>query len=187
VISPCFDSQENGVFKTLAHFYPPLLIGQKSDGVNPFKGEVTLVREDSRVMESMGALKPADKTETIPHPKRAAFPFHKKEEMAFHGNVAVSRDDLMGFDQEAGSGWSPFRRTVDGPFHQDALRADESGDMGGRKGRLEIALYQEYSEKKEEGESSPGSPKDSFQSRQEGPKRQKDEEKDLPPGEKEKV
>jgi hypothetical protein len=58
--------------------------------MDPFKGEVALVREPPGITKPVGALKPAEKTEPIPHTERTALLFHKKEERALHGNVAVS-------------------------------------------------------------------------------------------------
>jgi hypothetical protein len=165
---------------TLAHFDELRLVGQESDGVDFFKGEMTFVREDARIMESVRALEPAEKPEAVPYAKRASFLLHKKKEIAFYGNMTVAGDDLVGFDQKPGAGLSPLRGPVDGPFHQDALRTDESGDVGGREGWIEITLHREYSEKEEEKESGPGSPPGSFQSHQENPDRRKDKEKDLP-------
>jgi hypothetical protein len=89
--------------------------------------------------------------------------------MAFHGDVAVSGDDLVRFDQKLGSALSSLWGTIDRSLQQDSFKTDETGDMRGRMLRMEITLHRKESEKKEEREGNPGGPSDSFQNDQEDP------------------
>jgi hypothetical protein len=137
--------------------------------MNPFKGEVAFVGENARITKSMWLVKPAEKPEPVSYMERRVLLLQKKEEMAFHRDVAVSGDDPVRFNQKLGSGPGPLWGTIDRSFQQDSFKTDETGDMRGRMLRMEITLHRKESEKKEEREGNPGSPSDSFQNDQEDP------------------
>ena len=137
--------------------------------MNPFKGEVAFVGENARITKPMWPMKPAEKPEPVSYVESGVLLFQKKEEMAFHGDVTVSGDDFMRFDQKLGSALSSLWGTIDRSLQQDWFKTDETGDMRGRMLRMEITLHRKESEKKEEREGNPGGPSDSFQNDQEDP------------------
>lgn len=89
MIPPGLDPQEDGIFKSLADFHPHLLLGEETDHMDSFKGEIAFIGEDARVMKSMGAIEFTEKPETISKMKGPVLLFSKKEETAFHRNVTV--------------------------------------------------------------------------------------------------
>jgi len=95
VISPGFNPEQDGVFKTFPHFNEHLFFGQESDGVNPFKGEISFVGENAGVTKSMRTLEPTEKTDPVSGPKRVGLPFHEEKEISFDRDVAVFGNDLM--------------------------------------------------------------------------------------------
>jgi hypothetical protein len=137
--------------------------------MNPFKGEVAFVGENARITKPMWLVKPAEKPEPVSYMEMGVLLFQKKEEMAFHGDVAVSGDYLVRFDQKLGSALSSLWGTIYRSLQQDSFKTNETGDMRGRMLRMEITLHRKESEKKEEREGNPGSPSDSFQNDQEDP------------------
>jgi hypothetical protein len=137
--------------------------------MNSFKGEVAFVGENARIAKPMWLAKRAEKPESVTYMESGVLLFQKKEEMAFHGDVGVSGDDLVGFDQKLGSALSSLWGTIDRSLQQDSFKTDETGDMRERMLRMEITLHRKESEKKEEREGNPEGPSDSFQNDQEDP------------------
>jgi hypothetical protein len=101
--------------------------------MNPFKGEVAFVGENARITKSMWLVKPAEKPEPVSHMELGILLFQKKEEMAFHGDVAVSGDDLVRFDQKLGSALSSLWGTIYRSLQQDLFKTDETGECLGWK------------------------------------------------------
>lgn len=148
--------------ESLANFNPQSLARQEPDGINPFKSKMVFVGKNARIMKSMGGMKSAKKPDLISKAQRGRLLLHKKEQVAFHGDAVVFRNNLLSLDEKLRSSPCLLRRAIDRSFYLDSIRTDKTGDVMGREFRMEIALHRDVSEQKEASECEPRSPTSSF-------------------------
>ena len=70
-----------------------------------------------------------------------------------------------------------MRNPVDGPLYGDLVQTDITGDMGGRKRRMEIEIDRKISEGEEKEKEDSGAQTKSFQDHQDGAEAKEDQEK----------
>ena len=129
MIPPCFDPEEEGIFKSLPDFNPTVSSDKKSDGMNPFKGKMAFIGESARIAKSARRMKPAEESKAISYLERLSVLFEKKKEMAFNRDVAVRKNDLLGSDQKLGSFQGTMGRMIDDSLQCDSIETVEMGDV----------------------------------------------------------
>ena len=139
-ISHLLDYIEGGVFRPFSDFDAGALLVQESNRVNPFKRKIAFIGKSTWVMKSMRVMKFASESEPIPDLVGLISLLQKDQEPAFDSEMLVCVDDLLDANPQLCSPMGLLWRTVECPFQRDTVGPDETRNVRGRKGWLDIMM-----------------------------------------------
>jgi len=99
VAPPTLYPEEERIFRPVPDFHPSVFHRKKSNGVNLFKGEMALVRKPARITESLGGIKPTQKSEAVSDMEGPALFFQKEKEVTLGRKMVARSDHLLRSDQ----------------------------------------------------------------------------------------